>query len=58
MDLNEFMAQQTTHLINKYFQSIYQMIEIRYKNINKSFYPQHYHAMGKKSSHKEVTIEV
>lgn len=34
------------------------MIEIRYKNINKSFYPQHYHAMGKKSSHKEVTIEV
>lgn len=48
MDLNEIVVQQTTYLINKYFQSIYQIIEIRYKNINQSFCPQYYHAMEKK----------
>lgn len=51
------MPQKTARLTNKYFQRLYQIIHIRYQNVDKSFCPQDYHAM-ERSAHKDATIKL
>lgn len=58
IDLNEIITQKTC-LINRYFQSIYQIKQIKGWTYGKSLCPQDYHAMEKrKTIKKKYTFQI